>query len=66
MLSEQLETNKIKKMSEERAERHSTDRLESPLHTTGEDFPEGGIVPMRMQMLSTWEVRKVPPNCVSR
>ncbi len=26
----------------------------------------GTPVPMKMQLFSTWEVRKVPANCVSR
>ncbi len=38
------------------------------LTTVDYDLPEsaGAAVPMRMQMFSTWEVRKVPANCVSR
>ncbi len=41
----------------------------SPQTTVDYDLPaESGdpTVPMRMQMFSTWEVRKVPANCVSR
>ena len=56
-------------MSEDKQERHVADRhdRESPSHAQSDDFPEGaGAVPMRMQMFSTWEVRKVPANCVSR
>ena len=52
-------------MSEDKLERPSMERHESPSHY-GEDFTEGGSVPMKMQMFSTWEVRKVPANCVSR
>lgn len=53
-------------MSEDKLEGPSMERHESPSHY-GEDFTEGGSsVPMKMQMFSTWEVRKVPANCVSR
>lgn len=43
-----------------------SDEKESPGQV--EESPEGAGValPMQMQLLSTWEVRKVPANCVSR
>ena len=54
------------------------DDKESPVHNTEENTfsnpPVGQVggaaagdsVPMQMKLLSTWEVRKMPANCVCR
>lgn len=42
-------------------EKDSPGHPEEPLTATSE-----ASMPMRMQLFSTWEVRKVPANCVSR
>ena len=50
----------------------SDEKAESPGVVTDSDHPEpeeGGsdsLQPMHMQLFSTWEVRKVPVNCVPR
>ena len=49
-----------------------SDDKESPGILVDSDGPEaddggpGSLQPMHMQLFSTWEVRKVPVNCVPR
>lgn len=53
-----------------------SDDKESPVHNVedhsygsplmGQVTGAGESVPVQMKLLSTWEVRKMPPNCVCR
>lgn len=43
-----------------------SDEKDSPGQYEEREEREGEALPVQMQLFSTWEVRKVPANCVSR